>query len=139
PPAPPPSPRPAPPPPRRRAARTPRAPAAPPPPPPTPPPPAPPPPPPAAPRRIGADQCAQGRIAAHVRDVALRRDAAAVDQHHVRGQLQDLLELMAHVDDRDAEAVAKALQIRQHLLPASAIDRGERLVEQQQPGPREHG
>ena len=81
----------------------------------------------------------QRGIPAHARDVTLRGDGSAADQDDVRREAQDLLELVAHVHDRDPEPVTELLQVGQHLLAAGLIDRGERLVEQQQPRAREQG
>jgi hypothetical protein len=50
----------------------------------------------------------------------------------MRGQLQDFLELVAHVDHGHVELVAQGLKIRENLLAAGDVEGGEGLVEQQE-------
>ena len=59
------------------------------------------------------------------------------EQHHARRQPQHLVELVAHVDDGNGEGVAQSFEIRQHFFATRQVERGERFVEQQQPGLRE--
>ena len=84
--------------------------------------------------RIGADDRAQPPIEAHRADFALRGDGSRLHEHDVRREPQDLIELVAHVDHGDGELIPQRLQIWQYLLAALPVQRGERLVEQQQPG-----
>ena len=72
-----------------------------------------------------------------VGDVAVGHRAAGFEQHHARRQPQHLVELVAHVDDGNGEGVAQPFEIRQHFLATRQVERGQRFVEQQQPGLRE--
>ena len=83
--------------------------------------------------RIGPDDGAQVRVAAHGRDVALCDNASGIQEHDASSETQHFIELVAHVDDRQREVIAQLLQIGQHVLASRKIERGKRLVEQQQP------
>ena len=67
----------------------------------------------------------------HVVDVA-DGEALAVGQHHDRvGEPRDLGDRMADVDDRNAELVAQPLDVVEDLGLARHVERGQRLVHQQ--------
>jgi hypothetical protein len=55
--------------------------------------------------------------------------AACFHQDDVGRQLQDFLELVAHVHHRDGEPVAQGLEIREDLFASGDVEGGERLVE----------
>ncbi len=74
----------------------------------------------------------QLRAQAHLVHRAVCRHAAAIEQHQVRGEAQHLLELVAHVHHGDRQPIAQRLEVGQHLLAARGVERGERLIEQQQ-------
>ena len=85
------------------------------------------------PDQVRADDALQFRAQAQRVDRSLRQHLARLEQHHVGRELQHLLELVTHVHHRDGEPVAQRLKVRQHFLAARHIERGERLVQQQQP------
>ena len=61
------------------------------------------------------------------------RDHAALrHQHQVVGQLRHLVERMADIDHRDRQLAVQPLQVGQHLGLARRVQRGQRLVHQQQ-------
>ena len=60
-------------------------------------------------------------------------DAAVLDPHHLRADALDFAGLVADIDHRHLGLVAQPRQIRQDFELARAVERGERLVEQQQP------
>src|SRR4029453_11831849 len=57
-------------------------------------------------------QCRERRDAG---DLALREDATFLEQHDVACETDDVLEVMAHIDDRQRMPVAKPLEPRQQL------------------------
>ena len=64
-------------------------------------------------------------------------DPALLEQHDVVCEPDDFLEVMAHVDDRDRVPVAQRLEPGQQFLAPPRVERGERLVEQQEPWSRQ--
>ena len=66
-------------------------------------------------------------------------DGSRLHEHDVRREPQHLVELMADVDHRKRQLIPQRLQIGQYFLAALPIERGERLVEQQQPRLRQQG
>ncbi len=66
---------------------------------------------------------------------AADRGRLALAHHHDRGgEARDLGQRVRHVDDRNARLVAQPLDERQDLGLARVVERGERLVHQQQAG-----
>jgi hypothetical protein len=60
------------------------------------------------------------------------KHAAGVHQHQVVGQPRHFVDGMADVDDGDAQFFVQPVQIGQHLGLAPRVQRGQRLVHQQQ-------
>ena len=58
---------------------------------------------------------------------------ARFHQHHVIGEAQHLVELMADIHHGNRTVVTQALQVRQHFGAPRRIQRGQRLIQQQQP------
>jgi hypothetical protein len=54
-------------------------------------------------------------------------------------KLEDLADRMADINHRDVQFLMKAVYEREELLLALNIERGERLIQQQQLGAREQG
>jgi hypothetical protein len=69
----------------------------------------------------------------------VRHGAAAFHDDDVVGQARDFVGGMADVDQRDVQLVAQALQPGQEFLLAGMVERGQRLVHQQQARRREQG
>ncbi len=62
-----------------------------------------------------------------------RPHPAVRDQYDRTGQPRHLGDRMADIDDRHTRLVAQALDIREDLILTLGIERGQRLVHQQQP------
>ena len=73
----------------------------------------------------------------HLVDRSVRERLAVGQQHDRVGQPRDLGDRVAHVDDRNMQIVAQPLDVAQHLALARHVERGERLVHQQDPRLRE--
>ena len=78
-----------------------------------------------------APSSAADRAAHDLRDGA-ERDDGRRHQHHRVGDPHHLLDRVAHVDDGHLQLVAHQLDVVQDLVLAVGVERGERLVEQQQ-------
>ena len=65
-------------------------------------------------------------------DVAGGQDPARTQQHQVVGQARHFLRRVADIDDRDVQFAVQRLDPRQDFLAALDVDRGQRLVHQQQ-------
>ena len=78
-----------------------------------------------------ARQRAAGPAGHHLRTGPAASDLP-VGQHDRVREAHDLLDRVAHVDDRNPHFVAQALDVVQDLLLARRVERRERLVEQQQ-------
>ncbi len=86
---------------------------------------------------VAAGQRAQLQAAGELLHRSHRGDPPLGDQHHGVGEAHDLLHGMADVDDGQRQLVAQALDERQDLLLARLVERGQRLVHQQQARPGE--
>ena len=86
---------------------------------------------------VRVEQRGRRRVRQEVLERARPRDPARVDQDQRRRQPRDLGNRVADIQDGDAGAVAEAFHVGQDLRPARGVERGERLVEDQQPRPRQ--
>ena len=86
--------------------------------------------------RVSSPRQRQRRIALQLRQRP-RCDHMAFDQqHHVIGEAFDLREVMCDVEDRQRQTVAQPLEERQDLALCHSVERGQRLIHQQQLGLR---
>ena len=88
-------------------------------------------------RRLGQARDRKRRIGLQLLQRPARDDATGLDQHEMVGEALDLGEVVADVQDRDRERGVQRLEIGQDLVLAQAVEPGQRLVHQQQPGLRE--
>src|SRR5579885_1720937 len=66
-----------------------------------------------------------------------RRDTPILDPHDAGGDARDLGRIVADINHRQLRIVAQPLEVRKDLRLARGVERGERLVEQQQPRPHQ--
>ena len=81
-----------------------------------------------------AHACASQARSEHVFDASRRHHMPVLQHHDARGEPRHLIDGMGHIDDRNMQFVAKRLDERQDLELALGVERGERLVHQQDLG-----
>ena len=84
--------------------------------------------------RFGIVLAGEGQVG--LQQDVLERAAGAylafIEQHQMIGQARHFVRRMTDVEHGDVQLLVQALQVGQHLLLALEIERGQRLVHQQQ-------
>ena len=92
--------------------------------------------------RIDADEPGGGRRLRRVEHLlrgAALNDPPLVQQHRLVRERERVGAVMAHDVGRDAQRANQRPQLLAQLVTGRAVERGERLVQQEQPGAPEHG
>ena len=84
-----------------------------------------------------ARECAEVAALEYLRDAAVGHDSPTGEQHDVGREARDLVDVMSHVQHRDAEGLRQLLDVRQDLLLARHVEGRQRLVHEHEARARE--